>query len=163
MIASAITWLLQLLAVPETGLTSVFIVSFVAATLLPLGSEPTVFAVIKANALLFWPVILLATAGNTLGGAVNYWLGYRAKGAFANARESDWLVRMGRHGPKTMLLAWLPIVGDPLCSLAGWFRLPFWSSLMYMAIGKLLRYLVMTILLLYVPDALWLRIGRMLV
>ncbi|HEV7817388.1 MAG TPA: VTT domain-containing protein, partial [Janthinobacterium sp.] len=135
MIESAISWLLHLLAAPEVGLTSVFIISFISATLLPLGSEPAVFAVVKANVALFWPVVLTATVGNTLGGAVDYWMGYRAKAAFAKERDSRWFRWLGRYGAKTMLLAWLPGIGDPLCTLAGWLKLPFWSSLMYMAIG----------------------------
>jgi membrane protein YqaA with SNARE-associated domain len=54
-----------------------------------------------------------------------------------------------------MLLSWVPGVGDPLCTLGGWLKLPFWPSVMYMAIGKLARYLTMTSLLLYVPDGFW--------
>jgi membrane protein YqaA with SNARE-associated domain len=162
MIASAVTWLLQLLAAPEVGLTSVLIISFISATLLPLGSEPAVFAVIKANPTLFWPVMLIATVGNTLGGVVNYWMGYHAKATFAREHSSRWMAYLGRYGAKTMLLAWLPGIGDPLCAMAGWLNLPFWPSAMYMAIGKLLRYLTMTALLLHVPDGLWRSIGRFL-
>jgi hypothetical protein len=51
---------------PEHGV----LVAFVSATLLPLGSEPAVFGLVKINPALFWPAILVATAGNTLGGAV---------------------------------------------------------------------------------------------
>ena len=58
MIESAVLWLLKFLAVPTVGLTSVFLIAFVSATLLPLGSEPAVFAVVKANPAMFWPVIL---------------------------------------------------------------------------------------------------------
>lgn len=162
MIESIITWLLQLLAAPEVGLTSVFIISFISATLLPLGSEPAVFAVVKANAALFWPVIGVATVGNTLGGMVDYWLGYRAKAAFAEERETRWFRWLARYGAKTMLLAWLPGIGDPLCTLAGWLKLPFWPSVAYMAVGKLARYLTMTTLLLYVPDGVWQRIAQLL-
>jgi membrane protein YqaA with SNARE-associated domain len=118
--------------------------------------------VVKANAALFWPVVLVATAGNTLGGGVDYWLGYRAKAAFAKERESRWFRWLARYGAKTMLLAWLPGVGDPLCTLAGWLKLPFWPSIVYMAIGKFLRYLSMTLVLLYVPDGFWHAIGQML-
>ena len=59
--------LLHTLALPSVGLSAVFVVALVSATLLPLGSEPAVFAVVKANPELFWPAILVATAGNTLG------------------------------------------------------------------------------------------------
>jgi membrane protein YqaA with SNARE-associated domain len=162
MIESTIAWLLHLLAAPEVGLTSVFIISFISATLLPLGSEPAVFAVIKANPALFWSTIFVATAGNTLGGIVDYGLGYRAKQSFAKERDSRWFRWLARYGAKTMLLAWLPVVGDPLCTLAGWLKLPFWPSVVYMAIGKFARYLTMTALLLYVPDGVWSTIAHWL-
>ncbi|TAF83472.1 MAG: DedA family protein, partial [Curvibacter sp.] len=47
-------------------------------------------------------------------------------------------------GPKACLLAWLPVVGDPLCAVAGWLKLPFWQCVAYMAVGKCLRYITMT-------------------
>lgn len=162
MVESAVAWLLSVLAVPSVGLGSVFIISFISATLLPMGSEPAVFAVIKANAGLYWPVILVATAGNTLGGVVDYWMGYGAKQTFAKERSTSWFGWLERFGPKTMLLAWLPVVGDPLCTLAGWLKLPFWSSVIYMAIGKFLRYITMTWLLLSVPDGFWHGVANLL-
>lgn len=162
MIESTIKWLLALLSAPEVGLTSVFLISFVSATLVPLGSEPMVFATIKANPELFWSAIAVATVGNTLGGAVDYWLGYRAKAAFARERESRWFRWLARYGAKTMLLSWVPGIGDPLCTLGGWLKLPFWPSVGYMAIGKLGRYLTMTTLLLYVPDGAWKSIAHAL-
>lgn len=155
MIESAIRWLLDILAVPDVGLTSVFVVSVISATLLPMGSEPAVFAVAKANGGLFWPAILVATVGNTIGGIIDYWMGYEAKQVFAKERETHWFGWLQRFGAKTMLLAWLPAVGDPLCTLGGWLKLPFWPCVFYMAVGKFLRYVMMTSLLLYVPDGFW--------
>jgi membrane protein YqaA with SNARE-associated domain len=160
MIETAVLWLLKVLAAPTVGLTSVFLISFVSATLLPLGSEPAVFAVVKANEAMFWPAVLVATLGNTLGGAVDYLIGYRAKVAFAKERQSRWFSWLARYGAKTMLMSWLPGVGDPLCTLAGWLHLPFWPSVGYMAVGKLARYVVMTASLLYVPDEWWKWIGE---
>jgi len=140
--------MLALLALPKFGLSTVFIVSFVSATLLPLGSEPAVFGLAKINPAMFWPAILVATAGNTLGGAVTYWMGYGAERAYEkmshrkpDARALRWLERWGTKG---CLLSWLPIVGDPLCAVAGWLKLPFWPCLFYMAIGKFARYVTMT-------------------
>lgn len=159
MIESTIQWLLSVLAVPDVGLTSVFVVSVISATLLPLGSEPAVFAVVKANGALFWPAIAVATVGNTIGGMIDYWMGYEAKQVFAKERETHWFGWLQRFGAKTMLLAWLPAIGDPLCTLGGWLKLPFWPCVFYMALGKFLRYVTMTGLLLYVPDGFW----RMLV
>ena len=155
MIESAIRWLLSVLALPDVGLTSVFLISVVSATLLPLGSEPAVFAVVKANGALFWPAILVGTVGNTLGGIIDYWMGYGAKQMFAKERESRWFGWLQRYGAKVLLLAWLPAIGDPLCTLAGWLKLPFWPCVVYMAVGKFLRYATMTWMLLYVPDGFW--------
>ncbi len=148
---AAIEWF----ALPANGLSSVFVVAFVSATLLPMGSEPAVFGYAKLNPDQFWLVILVATAGNTLGGALDYWLGRGAKRAVAPHSHPRYLRWFERLGPAALLLSWLPAVGDPLCAVAGWLRMPFWPSLFYMAIGKLLRYTVMTGLLLWVPDSLW--------
>ena len=149
-------WLQQLLAalaLPEYGLSTVFVGAFISATLLPLGSEPAVFGLIKLNPHLFWPAILVATAGNTLGGVVTWWMGYGAHQVVDKYRHSathtkalDWLERLG---PKACLLAWLPGVGDPLCAVAGWLRMPFWPCVSYMAVGKFARYVTMTAVLLW--------------
>lgn len=150
--------LIDWFALPRNGLSSVFIVAFVSATLLPLGSEPAVFGFIKLNPDAFWVTVAVATLGNTLGGVVDYWIGRAAKHATSRhtgTRYFGWLVRFG---PKMLLLSWLPVIGDPLCALAGWLRLPFWPSVVYMAIGKFLRYTTMTAALLWVPDAWWARL-----
>lgn len=158
MIEAAVTYLLTVLAISHTGLLAVFVVAFISATLLPMGSEPLVFAMIKARPDLFWLTLLLATLGNTLGGVVNYGLGYGAKKAFRREKQSTWFAWLQRYGAKTMLLAWLPVIGDPICLLGGWLRLPFWACVGYMAVGKFLRYLVITMLLLSVPDGVWHRL-----
>ncbi len=148
--------LLALLALPQYSLTTVFVVSFISATLLPLGSEPVVLGVVHLNPDMLWPVILVATVGNTLGGAVDWWMGYGAhkvadkySHSKHHTRVLDWLKKLG---PKACLLAWLPLVGDPLCAVAGWLKLPFWPCLAYMAVGKFARYLLMTTAFLGVWD-----------
>ena len=147
--------MLTLLALPKFGLSTVFVVAFVSATLLPLGSEPAVFGLVKLNPELFWPAVLVATAGNTLGGAFTWWNGYGAERAYERVKHSKppdaralrWLVRLG---PKACLFSFLPIVGDPLCAVAGWLKLPFWPCVLYMLIGKFLRYFAMTAAMLWV-------------
>lgn len=136
------------LALPEYGLSTLFLVSFISATLLPLGSEPALFGLLKLNPELFWAAIGVATAGNTLGGMLDWWLGYEAhqvvdkwKHSKVHVKALDWLERLG---PKACLLSWLPVVGDPLCAVAGWLKMPFWPCVLYMTIGKFLRYLTMT-------------------
>ena len=145
------TWLeslLVLLALPKFALSTVFIVSFISATLLPLGSEPVVFGLVKLNPHLFWPTIAVATVGNTLGGAVTWAMGLASHKVVDRYRHSSHHLRalrwLERLGPKACLLAWLPLVGDPLCAVAGWLKMPFWPCLAYMAVGKFARYLVMT-------------------
>ena len=149
--------LLSMLALPRYGLSSVFIISFVSATLLPLGSEPAVFGLIKLNPALFWPAILVATAGNTLGGAATWAMGYGAHQVVdkyhhstSHLRALRWLEKLG---PKACLLSWLPVVGDPLCAVAGWLKFPLWPCVVYMAIGKFARYVTMTAALLWVFPA----------
>ena len=129
--------------------------SLVSATLLPLGSEPAVFGLVKLNPQLFWPAVLVATLGNTVGGAISWWTGWGAERVYetvshhrpVQARALAWLQR---HGAKACLLSWLPVVGDPLCAVAGWLQLPFWPCVAYMAVGKFLRYVTMTAALLWV-------------
>ena len=175
-IESLLASLMAALALPKFGLSTLFVVAFVSATLLPLGSEPAVFGLVKLNPDLFWPAVLAATAGNTLGGALTWWMGLGAGRAYhavaerrrerhageaaaapavpsaAHQRASRWLERFGA---KACLLSWLPGVGDPLCAVAGWLKLPFWPCLLYMAIGKFARYLTMTAALLwFFPEAL---------
>ena len=150
------SWLdtfLQILALPQYGLSTLFVASFISATLLPIGSEPFLYGLLRLNPGIFWPAILVATAGNTLGGAFDWWLGYgahkvadRYSHSKHHTRVIEWLERLG---PKACLLSWLPLVGDPLCAVAGWLRLPFWPCLGYMLVGKFARYLVMTTVLVY--------------
>jgi membrane protein YqaA with SNARE-associated domain len=147
--------LLTALALPRFGLSTVFVVALISATLIPVGSEPAVFGLVKLNPELFWPAVLVATAGNTLGGAISWWMGYGAERAYEKIKhrkphEVRALQMLQHFGPKACLLSWLPAVGDPLCAVAGWLRLPFWPCVGYMAIGKFARYLTMTAALLWV-------------
>lgn len=171
----SLAWLLAAMALPGIGLSTIFIVTLLSATLLPIGSEAAVFGYVKMAPDMFWTAILVATAGNTVGGMITYYMGLGAHSAVDHVRHAhedghkpthhnphhenhrirralhDWLVRLG---PKTLLLSWLPVVGDPLCAVAGWMRWPAARCAMYMLIGKFLRYLTMTAGLLWVfPHA----------
>ena len=153
--------LLTWLSIPTVGLPALWLIAFISATLLPMGSEPAVFAYIKLAPDMFWAAILVATFGNTLGGMFSWWMGYVARKTKEKLLQGEpkrrtliihWL---NRFGPKTLLLSWLPGIGDPICALAGWALLPWKPCLIYMAIGKLVRYICLTIFLLWVPDQFW--------
>jgi hypothetical protein len=150
---------------PSIGLPAVFISSFISATLFPIGSEPILFGYITVNPHLYWVAIVIATVGNTLGGMFDWWLGFIAHNKLKtlkgpqNHRVKVWLEQ---HGPKVLLLSWLPGVGDPLCLAAGWLHLAWGPCLIYMFFGKLLRYLTMTWLLTLVPNSTWHQIGHFL-
>jgi membrane protein YqaA with SNARE-associated domain len=146
--------LIALLALPKFGLSTVFVISVISATLLPLGSEPAVFGLVKLNPDMFWPAIGVATVGNTLGGAISWWMGYGAERVYERVAHRKPMERralkwLEHFGPRACLLSWLPGVGDPLCAVAGWLRMPFWPCVAYMAVGKFARYLTMTSLLLW--------------
>ena len=141
-------WMMRVLALPQFGLSTVFAIALLGSTLLPLVSEPAVLGLIKINPAMFWPAIGVASVGATLGGGITWWMGYGAERAYEglthrhpDGRALRWL---RRFGPKACLLSWLPVVGDPLCAVAGWLKLPFWPCLGYMAIGKFLRYFFWT-------------------
>ena len=123
------------------GLGALFLSSFLAATLLPGGSELVLFALISTDAAILWPALGLATLGNTLGGLTSYLLGRLLPQRYFPERQIRW---MRRHGAPLLLLSWAPIVGDALCVAAGWLRFnPLWASLL-MATGKFVRYWVIS-------------------
>lgn len=123
------------------GLVALFVASFLAATLLPLGSELWLVALVRARPDLALPAVAVATVGNTLGGLTSYALGRLGKAAVgpeaATSRPAAWL---RARGAPALALAWLPIVGDLLCVLAGWMRIPALEATIWLALGKLARY-----------------------
>jgi membrane protein YqaA with SNARE-associated domain len=119
-----------------TSLVSLFISSFLAATLLPGGSEVVLFGVLKLHPELFWPALLLGTLGNTLGGMVSFGMGW----LLPQTQQLKHVEKVRRYGTPALLFAWLPLVGDAPCIAAGWLRLnPLYAAL-FMLAGKFARY-----------------------
>jgi membrane protein YqaA with SNARE-associated domain len=126
---------------------SLFLISFLAATLLPLSSEAALAGLIASGTASPVVLFLIALTGNTLGSVVNYWLGrgiehfrdrrwFPVKPAhYAAAQE-----RFARYGLWSLLFAWLPVIGDPLTVVAGALRVRFLTFLALVAIGKAMRY-----------------------
>jgi membrane protein YqaA with SNARE-associated domain len=123
-------------------LGTLFASSFLAATLLPGGSEAVLFAVLKFHPEQFWAALGVATLGNTLGGMSSYLLGR----LIPQTKPLKGLATVQRWGSPILLLSWVPLLGDPLCVAAGWLRLNPWWSTLFIAIGKFGRYWVIAAL-----------------
>ena len=121
-----------------SSLWALFASSFLAATLLPGGSEFVFAGVLNAKPHLYWPALAVATLGNTLGGMSSYLIG-RIIPQRAELKGLKWVQS---HGSPALLAAWVPIIGDPLCVAAGWLRINPWLGALFMAIGKFARYLL---------------------
>ena len=130
---------------------TLFAVSFLAATLLPLGSEALLLYDISQNysLLLLWSV---ATLGNTLGSMVNYWLGFKGedylerKGYLSVEKMDKAREFFGKYGGWTLLLSWVPFIGDPLTFIAGVLRYDFKWFALIVAVAKGTRYAVIIFL-----------------
>ncbi|WP_018605905.1 YqaA family protein [Uliginosibacterium gangwonense] len=132
---------------------SLFFAAFVAATLLPTSSEALLAALLASAQYPVWLLLLVASLGNTLGSVVNWLLGrglirFQHKRWFpikAAALERA-TQRFQRWGIWCLLLAWLPIIGDPLTLVAGVLRVRFLPFLSLVLLGKTTRYLVIAAL-----------------
>ena len=120
---------------------SLFFSSFLAATLLPGGSEAVLFGVLKGYPETLWIALFVATVGNTLGGMVSFGMGW----LLPQTQQLKHVDKLRRHGTPALLLAWVPLLGDALCLAAGWLRLNPWQAALFMAIGKFARYWVIAL------------------
>jgi len=131
------------------SLAGVFFSAFLAATILPFSSEVVLAAFYAAgggDAVLLWSV---ASLGNVLGAVVNWglgryvlhWQGQRWFPFSADqlSRAEAWFAR---YGTWSLLLAWVPLIGDPLTFAAGILRVNLWLFLILVTIGKAGRYAV---------------------
>lgn len=130
----------------EYGLFGLFVLSFLAATFLPVVSEAALAGLILAGADPYASVAV-ATLGNTLGAMATWGMGRWGSEAFLtrmlglSAAQRERAVRIfARYGSWSLLLAWTPILGDPLCAVAGLFGLPMSRFIPPVLLGKLARY-----------------------
>ncbi|MDU1574231.1 MAG: YqaA family protein [Pantoea sp.] len=124
------------------ALASLFGSSFLSATLLPGSSEALLIVLLVAKKASVFGLIVAASVGNTLGGITNIFLGR----LLPLKRQGRWhdtaITWLHRLGPAALLLSWLPVIGDLLCVLAGWMRFAWLPVLLFLAVGKTLRYIV---------------------
>jgi membrane protein YqaA with SNARE-associated domain len=130
---------------------TLFTVSFLSATLLPLGSEALLLYDISQEhtVLLLW---IVATVGNTLGAMLNYWLGLKGevylerKGHLSTEKMKKARIMFSKYGGWTLLLSWVPIIGDPLTFIAGVLRYDFKMFNIIVFFAKGIRYAVIIFL-----------------
>jgi len=128
------------------GFYSLFLLSFLASTLIPLGSEWLLVAMLLSRGEPL-AVVAVATAGNFLGALSTYWIGLYGgdflklrvlrMDAKSTAKAESFYARFGSY---SLLLTFLPVVGDPLCLIAGVLRVRFIRFSLLVVSGKLVRY-----------------------
>ncbi len=135
------------------GYLGLFLAAFGAATLLPLQSEAVLVGLLVSDRYWLWGLLAVATLGNVLGSLVNWWLG-RGLERFQGRR---WFpvspkhmararVHYQRYGHWSLLLSWLPVIGDPLTLIAGVMREPLGRFLLIVTFAKGARYGVLAML-----------------
>jgi len=124
---------------------SLFASSFLSATLLPGSSEALLIAWLIAQKGSISGLLLAASVGNTLGGLTNILLGRLMPPKGQGRWHHTAMTWLHRWGPAALLFSWLPVVGDLLCVLAGWLRFAWLPSVLFLALGKTLRYIVIAI------------------
>ncbi|MGL4240610.1 MAG: YqaA family protein [Beijerinckiaceae bacterium] len=130
-------------------LAGLFWAAFLSATILPGSSEAALLALIALGSWSLTTLIAVATVGNTLGSVVNWVLGlfverFRDHPRFPvkPAEFEKYRAWYARWGVWSLLLAWVPVIGDPLTVMAGVMRTPLWLFVLVTGVGKLARYLV---------------------
>jgi membrane protein YqaA with SNARE-associated domain len=131
----------------DVSLWGLFLSSFISSTLFPGGSEVVLSVLAAARHYDPWLLLVIASLGNTLGALTTWALGFLLARRLPidtrlsppKRRAVEWL---RKWGSPALMLSWLPVVGDPLCFAAGFLRLPFLASLLFIALGKSARYAV---------------------
>ncbi|MBD1171576.1 DedA family protein [Pelagibacterales bacterium SAG-MED04] len=128
---------------------SLFVISFLAATILPFSSELTLAGLIVTSNYDNLLLLIVASFGNVLGSVVNWALGFYSRNLSSKKwfpfketqieKSSKWFRKFGKW---SLLFAWVPVLGDPLTLIAGLLRVKFLDFIVLVAIGKVSRYLV---------------------
>jgi len=130
------------------SLWALFISSLISSTLLPGGSELIFIALIMSGIAEPATVWFVATVGNILGGisswCIGRWLAYKFGDLKnTNSKLNPRVVeRVRQWGGPILLLSWVPVVGDSLCVVAGWLKMHFITAIIFITIGKALRYAI---------------------
>jgi|TARA_B110000211_G_scaffold222812_1_gene271906 membrane protein YqaA with SNARE-associated domain len=131
-----------------TTYLSLFLISFLAATLLPLSSELVLIGLLNMNEHNSFALVAIASLGNILGSVFNWLLGFyllkfvnKKWFPFKENQINTASRRFRKFGVWSLLFAWVPVIGDPLTFIAGTLKVNFLLFLILVAIGKVSRYL----------------------
>ena len=133
------------------SLWALFASAFISSTLFPGGSELALAWIARDGVYASWVLIAVATAGNTLGGMSTWLIGRLVAWRWpardlVEPRQRAALDRVRRWGSPVLLFSWLPVIGDPLCLAAGWLRVHWLTALVFIGLGKALRYVAVILL-----------------
>lgn len=124
---------------------TLFAWSFLAATVLPLGSEPAVVVLVRQHYSIAG-IVITATIGNYLGACTTYAIGRGAAIALRKQSGQSHDFRATRlittYGAPALVLSWVPIIGDAIVAAAGVAKVPILRFSLWTIAGKLLRYVV---------------------
>jgi len=123
----------------DTALLGLLVSAFLSSTILPGTSEIALAAIVIADPSRLVPAVVVATVGNTVGGLTSYAIGRLLPQAKTPSRA---LFIARRYGTAALLLSWVPLIGDALCIASGWLRHDVRAAAVFMALGKLARYIV---------------------
>ena len=135
----------------EAGLAGLFFSAFLSATVLPGSSEVVMIGLLTAYPSLAWPAFGVALAGNLLGAVLTFGMGYAARQGYERFQGLRWklderqMQRLRRFGPPALFLSFVPLVGDALVLAAGWLKLDLRQSMLWIALGKGTRYLLVVL------------------
>ena len=129
-----------------------FASAFISSTLFPGGSEAALLYLASEAKDPLFLLLIIATLGNTLGAMTSWGIGrliairYPAE-ILSKIAQKKAVARIQKYGSPILLLSWLPIIGDPLCVAAGWLRVNWLYALVFILIGKAIRYAVLLVLI----------------
>lgn len=127
------------------GLIGLFVSALISSTLLPGGSEVVLLYLATQTTENHGVLWLVSTLGNSLGGIstwfIGWWIAHRfPTKSLDEKKHAQALNRVRRWGSPGLLLSWVPIIGDPLCFVAGWLKLSFFYCALFIILGKAVRY-----------------------
>lgn len=139
----------------DWGYLGLFLGCLLSATIIPFSSDALFASALVLNGSI--PLTLLwGTAGNWLGGLITYWMGYIGKW--------EWLEKWFKVKPETLekqkekinkygsllaFMVWVPFIGDIFALALGFYRINFYTSSLFMLIGKLVRFILIAIIVIY--------------